>query len=118
MLVGSPLNKVKIAWVTGYTGVRIWTKYPNQQSVSVHLTGGERYYIEALHNQASGSDNLAVGWQLSNGTLERPIQGNRLSPFNATSSAGLAAREIADLENVLNGEKSDLTLYPNPLNGV
>lgn len=42
---------------------------------------GSRYYIEALHKEASGGDHLAVGWQLPNGTMERPIPGNRLAKF-------------------------------------
>jgi hypothetical protein len=74
-------NKVRIASVTGYTGVREWTKYPSQRSVSIPLVGGRTYYIEALHKQGANTDNLAVGWQLPDGTLERPIPGSRLSPL-------------------------------------
>jgi hypothetical protein len=32
-----------------------------------------------------GGDNLAVGWQLPNGALERPIPGNRLMPFSGSN---------------------------------
>jgi hypothetical protein len=77
----NPANKTKIAAVTNYTSVRQWTKYTVQQSSPITLLQGVKYYIEALHKEASGSDHLAVGWQLPNGTLERPIAGNRLSPF-------------------------------------
>lgn len=77
----TPANKVRIASVTGYTGVREWTKYPSQRSVSIALVGGKTYYIEALHKQGANTDNLAVGWQLPDGALERPIPGSRLSPF-------------------------------------
>ena len=31
--------------------------------------------------EGGGGDNLAVGWQLPNGTFERPIPGNRIIPF-------------------------------------
>ena len=41
---------------------------------------GKRYYFEALHREGGGGDNLAVGWQLPDATMERPIPGNRLSP--------------------------------------
>jgi hypothetical protein len=77
----SPGNKRKIASVTGYTSPQIWTKYPTQKSALIPLTGGQRYYIEALHKEATGGDHLAVGWQLPNGTMERPIPGNRLIQF-------------------------------------
>lgn len=76
-----PAGKVKIASVTNYTSARQWTKYAAQQSVPITLVKGKKYYIEALHKEAAGSDHLAVGWQLPDGTLERPIPGNRLVAF-------------------------------------
>ncbi|MES2284146.1 MAG: Ig-like domain-containing protein [Bacteroidota bacterium] len=78
----NPTNKQKIASVTGYTAPLQWTKYSTQQSVSKNLIAGQKYYIEVLHKEATQGDNCAVGWQLPNGTLERPIPGTRLSPFN------------------------------------
>jgi len=73
---------VRIAFVEGATNPQQWTKFPSQQSAPISLTAGERYYIEALHKQGVGSDHVAVGWRLPNGTMERPIAGSRLSPFN------------------------------------
>jgi beta-mannanase len=81
-----PGNKQKIASVPGYTASRDWTKYPAQQSVQVALVAGQKYYIEALHKEGIQGDNLAVGWQLPNGTLERPIPGSRLSEYNVSPS--------------------------------
>jgi photosystem II stability/assembly factor-like uncharacterized protein len=77
----NPANKIKIASVTGYTTARQWAKYPTQQSSPVTLLQGMKYYIEVLHKEASGADHFAVGWQMPDGTLERPITGNRLIPF-------------------------------------
>src|SRR5690606_9054303 len=34
-----------------------------------------------LHEQGVGSDHLSVGWQLPDGSMERPIAGGWLSPF-------------------------------------
>ncbi|MES2592158.1 MAG: PA14 domain-containing protein [Bacteroidota bacterium] len=81
----SPSSKVKIASVTGWTNSREWTKYPSQQSALIYLTAGSKYYIEALHKEAVGGDNLAVGWQTPEGTMERPIPGIRLSPATSTT---------------------------------
>ena len=83
----NPANKAKIASVTGATEPRQWNKYASQRSVEISLIAGKKYYIEALHKQGSGSDNLAVGWQLPDGTMERPIGGNRLSPYMENSEA-------------------------------
>ncbi len=55
-------NKTLIASVSGTTTVRQWTKYPSQQSTARTLVAGQRYYIEALHKEGSGNDNLAVAW--------------------------------------------------------
>lgn len=47
-------------------------------SVQVNLQAGRKYYIEARHKEGSGNDFVSVGWQLPDGTMERPIPGNRL----------------------------------------
>jgi hypothetical protein len=90
----NPANKVRIASVSGYTGYREWTKYSSQKSATVRLEAGRRYYVEALHKEASGGDHLSVGWQLPDGDQERPILGNRIEPFqSATTSPGTIVRE-------------------------
>ncbi|MFL5754007.1 MAG: PQQ-dependent sugar dehydrogenase [Bacteroidia bacterium] len=82
-----PENKVRIAYVSLNTGSREWTKYRTQQSAAINLIAGKKYYIEAIHREGIQGDNLAVGWKLPNGTLERPIPGSRLSPFIVSGSA-------------------------------
>lgn len=77
-----PANKIRIATVPGWTSSRQWDKYAEQQSLALPLVEGNVYYIEALMKEQGGGDNLAVGWQLPSGTLERPIPGFRLSPFS------------------------------------
>jgi hypothetical protein len=73
-----PANKRQIASVTGYTGFRVYDKYATQKSAPISLVAGRRYYIEAIHKEALGNDFISVGWQLPNGTLERPIPASRL----------------------------------------
>ncbi|MDP1744300.1 MAG: Ig-like domain-containing protein, partial [Bacteroidota bacterium] len=84
-----PANKIKIAYASSYTLSREWTKYPSQQSIPISLLEGTRYYIEAIHKESAEGDNLAVGWQLPNGVLERPIPGTRLSPFGVPLSVNI-----------------------------
>ncbi len=74
-----PEGKTKIAEVAGWTGPREWIKEPGQQSKPIRLEAGKAYYIEALHKEGGGNDNLAVGWRLPDGKEERPIPGSRLS---------------------------------------
>lgn len=68
-----PSDKKKIAEVTSYTSSQQWDKYASQKSVEIILEEGKKYYIEAIHKEGAGGDNLAVGWQLPNGTYERPL---------------------------------------------
>ena len=83
----SPLKKRSIATCPTAAGVRDWTRHPSCKSAPILLTGGKRYYIEALQKEGGGGDHLAVGWTLPDGTDERPIPGKRLSPWSNSAPA-------------------------------
>ena len=102
-----PSDKVKIASVSDWAGVRDWTKFPSQQSVPISLQANTKYYIEALHKEGTSGDNLAVGWQLPDGTQERPIAGSRLSPFQPII-LGLNDAKLSE----------SIMVYPNPTLGI
>jgi hypothetical protein len=104
----SPTGKVRIA-SSGWTYWRQWTKYAGQKSVSIRLEAGRKYYVEALHKEGTGGgDGVSVGWQLPGGTMERPIPGNRLSPYVSG-----AAREAAE-EGSAERAAETARLFPNP----
>jgi photosystem II stability/assembly factor-like uncharacterized protein len=86
----NPDNKVRIAYATAYTNKRQWDKYTTQKSERIRLVAGQKYYIESLHKESLSGDHLAVGWQLPNTTLERPIPGNRLMSFQSSSTDACA----------------------------
>ncbi|WP_242928739.1 Ig-like domain-containing protein [Pontibacter vulgaris] len=109
----SPANKRRIIAFTGSTLSREWTKYPEQQSGLVALEANKRYYIEVLHKEATGGDHVAVGWRMPNGTLERPIGGNRLSPYEASMSSSLPQSQMA-LTNEPKTTETLFSLFPNP----
>jgi hypothetical protein len=69
----NPENAVRIAEVTGWTNSREWSKYPEQQSELIHLKEGEFYFLSAIMKEAQGGDNLAVRWDMPDGTMEAPI---------------------------------------------
>jgi hypothetical protein len=116
-----PVNKVRIAYVSGWTYSRQWEKYTTQLSAPINLVAGQRYYIEALLKEGTGGDHLAVGWQLPSGTLERPIPGIRISPYEtqttlAASSATMMSTESDKL--VAESNESELVqVFPNPAPG-
>ncbi len=59
----NPANAKLIAGVSTTTKPRQWDKETNQKSAPITLQAGQKYYIEALHMEATGNDNLAVSWQ-------------------------------------------------------
>lgn len=75
----NPNDKVRIVSMKRWTPSRLWDRYPEQKSKPVRLEAGRRYYIEAIQHEARVDDCLAVGWQLPDKSLERPIPGRRLS---------------------------------------
>ncbi|QHT67859.1 T9SS type A sorting domain-containing protein [Rhodocytophaga rosea] len=102
----NPVNKKRIASVTGNTNVKQWTKYSSQKSASVTLQAGRRYYIEALHKEGTGNDNLAVGWIRPGSSSIAVIPGSVLSPFiNSVARIDISEGESARIAP---------TVYPNP----
>lgn len=108
-----PANKRRIAYVTGATSINQWDKYSTQVSTgTINLAQGQRYYIEVLHKEGNGADHVEVGWRLPAGTMERPIPGNRIIPFEdaSTSAAMFITEEIFSEEG-----NATISVYPNPV---
>lgn len=111
-----PAKKQRIAYASDWTNSREWNKRTGQQSAKITLEAGKRYYIEALHLEGGGGDNLAVAWQLPSGAKEMPIEGKHLSPFGdeLTGISAMKVSEIADSEPFF----AQTTAYPNPFADV
>ncbi|MHC5091717.1 MAG: lamin tail domain-containing protein [Planctomycetota bacterium] len=65
----NPSNATQIAYVPDWTSSREWDKHGSQQSDLITLAAGQQYYIEVLHKEGNGGDNIAVAWDES-GSLE------------------------------------------------
>jgi hypothetical protein len=113
---GDPARKQPVARVTGVSGPRQWDASPEQKSAPVRLTAGQKAYIEVLHKESTGDDSVAVGWQLPDGKMERPIPGSRLSAPTAPSESptkamdGMVARfreELLAPAQALAGQRTD-----------
>ncbi len=81
------LKRVNVALLPGWTNCSECTKYAAQVSVPNYLIGGQKYYIESLKNDDISEDRLSVGWQMPNGTLQRPIPGFRFAPYKAAEAS-------------------------------
>ena len=111
----NPANKQLVAYATTFTGFRQWDKFTTQQSQPIHLIAGQRYYVETLHKEYIDGDHLSVGWRLPDGTFERPISGNRLSPYITGGIGGQALSNgfAQDMRAALNMQLT-ATVLPNP----
>ena len=107
----NPANSSRIAYVSGWTNSREWTKYTTQQSTTINLVAGQKYYIEVLHKEATGGDNVAVAWQ-GPGITQQVIAGSYLSPF----VPGAGARMVTGISPEVNISENAISLYPNPAN--
>lgn len=58
-----PADISLIASVPDWTRPREWNIDPSQKSQPIPLVVSQMYYIEALHKEGAGGDNLAVAWQ-------------------------------------------------------
>lgn len=58
----NPESKAEIARVDTYTGSRSYDEYVTQHSDDIELEAGKSYYIEVLHKEGGGGDNVSVAW--------------------------------------------------------
>jgi hypothetical protein len=63
-----PAHKRVIAYESAWRPPRMWLEPGpgggTHISAPIHLESGSSYYVEALHKEGGGGDNLAVAWQL------------------------------------------------------
>ncbi|MDB6139165.1 MAG: hypothetical protein JWO94_2237, partial [Verrucomicrobiaceae bacterium] len=79
----------KIAYATSATGRYNWSRYSSQQSASIHLLAGKRYYVQALQKEGNGEDSLAVAYRKADqaNTAAIIIPGVLLSPPSGAMAA-------------------------------
>jgi signal transduction histidine kinase len=77
-----PRKAQRIAFISRYSWVapREWSHFPSQRSETIFLKAGQSYYIEALQEQTSGNDHLAVAWQ-GPAQKQAVIDGQFLTPW-------------------------------------
>jgi hypothetical protein len=113
----SPARTSTIANVPGWTAIREWDKYDQQQSAPISLEAHRAYYVEALMKQGYGGDNLAVRWQLPDGTIEEPIPETRLIPWGIPFTIPEIEVQPADL-TVVEGQPATFTVRVSNLDPV
>jgi len=107
----NPSNARRIASIPRFMWVtpREWSRFPSQHSEPIRLQAGKTYYIEALQEQTTIGDNLAVAWQ-GPGLARSVIAGRYLTPCGG-GPADLATNGILRefWTNYLAGDLTDLS---------
>ena len=95
----------KIAYTPYATGRYSWSRNATQQSASIHLVPGKRYYVQALHKEGGGDDYLAVAYRLASqpnsaavvipGVLLSPPTGSTASAFDGQINVKAGADQTA-----------------------
>ena len=90
-----PSGKTLRCSVSGYTSANQWTKYPSQQSASIHLTAGQSYYFEIFHQEGGGGDHIALAWTRPSMASDQReiISGNALASSSETLGDLMASGE-------------------------
>ncbi|RFS13431.1 PA14 domain-containing protein, partial [Emticicia sp. C21] len=102
----SASNKTRIAYHTSYTGEREWNKFSTQKSVGINLVAGEIYYIEAIHKEGGGGDNLAVGWAKPGESTTSPSE---VIPIDAIRPYATSSVTTATYQYMLNNSGTWVT---------
>ncbi len=81
-------DATRIALVNSWTKPRDWGASAMQHSPPITLEAGKPYYLEVLHEQRDGDDNLSVAWA-GPGLSQQVVAGEYLSPWrNGESENG------------------------------
>jgi len=96
---GTPAHITRIANVPDWTNSREWNRFSSQQSSPVALTAGQKYYIEVLHKENSGGDNIAVAWS-GPGISQQVIDGQYLSPWLKGLYGDFTGGETVDIDDL------------------
>lgn len=85
-----PGNATEIASVPGWAPTGNYTKFPEQTSAPVNLTGGQRYFIEAQVKEGGGGDHIVVAWTGPGIGAITTIPASALEPYDSNVAPDLA----------------------------
>jgi rhamnogalacturonan endolyase len=110
-------NAKVIALVNQATSPREWTKADEQQSDSIYLEAGEKYYIEILLKALSNENNLAVAWSSSMFSKEIIYdQYLSLPEIEITDTTDTTIIDTTDTTLIIDKIiDKNISIYPNPV---
>ena len=117
-----PSNGVLIASTGGtYTGYQQWDLSSSQESTPIYLEASHEYSFILLHKEGGGGDHFSAGWELPNGTLQRPMPVNNFSKplngpeltYNCDATGELLHQRWDNITGTLISDLTSDSNYPN-----
>ena len=96
-----------------WTEPRQWTRISSQQSAPIRLEAGKSYSLEAIAQDATSRDNLAVAWQ-GPGFARRVIDGKFVTPWPVAGRDAVKATNGVLWEYWTNFYSSDFSVLRTP----
>ena len=106
---------VRVATVPEWTQPLEWDKFSAQRSAAVTLRADTPCYVEVLHKQGGGGGHAAIGWQMPDNAIERPIAAARLIPWSEGTAAAVAARDDVEASLANNAAEATVAVAQDPL---
>jgi choice-of-anchor A domain-containing protein len=98
----NPVNKTRVAYVSGWTGITEHTKYSSQTTGNIYLVAGNMYYTELAMKEGGGGDHFVVHWKTpTSNTSWNVIPGSNLAPLNCEGAVEICENGIDDDNNGL-----------------
>lgn len=70
-------------------------RYLPQKSMALWLERGQEYFFSIYHKQGDGDGFFQVGWQLPDGTIQRPLPLQYVQPFVPQAYSGSGVQTLA-----------------------
>ena len=105
--------------IATWTNTTEYNKEAGQNSDTLRLTGGERYYVELVMKESGGGDHFAVFYRNSTVTNRTVIPGSMLIPFYCDGGATVHCNKGETLDRIgtdLNGYTGTTLAIPDPGN--
>ena len=117
----NPENQRQIAYLIGRSNHKQYNKIGTQKSSPIRLEAGKAYYIEARHKEATGSDHLAVAWQIdSNGQTLVPqttMSARFLAPYHLNFIPKISALDPIQIRENIHPGTQITTIEAKDVNG-
>ena len=77
-------NAVEIASVPDFTLPQQWSKYPEQNSTTISLLAGRKYFMHVNYDSGNAGGYYAVAWQVPNSSVEQ-IADDYIQPWQQSN---------------------------------